>query len=246
MSEGASILSYNRKTGEFKTIYTAENAASFCTAVTFGDNVYFGTATADPATPQVILKLDKDGSFTKVYETTGASALRSSCVYDGQIFFGGTDERELVPANADRTPAKLAILKKSGDDDAKWDRVADYRDFGETPYEPVLGGVLGAPIWEMASHNGYIYATAPGSAGFTGLLKIIGRYRYTTDKAFAKKKQAGCKAGVAFYAAYANGTPVYELVKNGVYRYTTNKTEAKSLKSSGYTYKGIAWQAEKV
>ncbi len=144
MSEGASILSYNRKTGEFKTIYTAENAASFCTAVTFGDNVYFGTATADPATPQVILKLDKDGSFT-------------------------------------------------------------------------------------------------------GLLKIIGRYRYTTDKAFAKKKkQAGCKAGVAFYAAYANGTPVYELVKNGVYRYTTNKTEAKSLKSSGYTYKGIAWQAEKV
>ena len=163
----ASILSYNRKTGEFKIIYTAENAASFCTAVTFGDNVYFGTATADPAIPQTILKLDKDGNFTKVYETTGASALRASCVYDGQLFFGGTDDRESVPANADRTPAKLVILQKSGDDDAKWDRVADYRDFGETPYDSVLGGVLGAPIWEMASHNGYIYATAPGSAGFT-------------------------------------------------------------------------------
>ena len=103
------------------------------------------------------------------------------------------------------------------------------------------------PSVQAASTTARSSLEARTSAGFTGLLKIIGRYRYTTDKAFAKKKkQAGCKAGVAFYAAYANGTPVYELVKNGVYRYTTNKTEAKSLKSSGYTYKGIAWQAEKV
>ena len=71
-------------------------------------------------------------------------------------------------------------------------------------------------------------------------------YRYTTDRKYAiSKKKAGCKAGLAFYAAYSGkGASVYELSKNGVYRYTTDRDEALKLKSSGYTYKGVGFIAE--
>ena len=58
-------------------------------------------------------------------------------------------------------------------------------------------------------------------------------------------KKAGYKVSKAFYAAVSKGTPVYELVKSGVYRYTTSRDTAKALKKKGYTYKGIVWQAEK-
>lgn len=165
-NEGANIISYNRKTGEFKVIYTGEKAVYYRMAVTFGDNVYFGSYSADPTVSQYILRLDKDGNFTKVFETMGSVSLRANCEYDGHLFFAGADDREVVDADAERIPTKMAVLRKSNEDDTVWERVADYKDFGDVAYDDIMSSWAGAPIWELASHDGYIYATAPSHAGF--------------------------------------------------------------------------------
>ena len=165
-NEGANIICYNRKTGEFKVVYTAEEGVYFRMAVTFGDNVYFGSYSADPAVSQYILKLDTDGNFTKVFETTGSVSLRANCEYDGHLFFAGADAREVVEEGLPAQPTKMAVLRKSNDDDTVWERVADYKDFGLIPFDPIMSNWAGAPFWELANHNGYIYATAPSHCGF--------------------------------------------------------------------------------
>lgn len=164
-NEGASILSYNRVTGEFRTIYTADTGDYFRMAVTFEDDVYFGSYSAVPTNPQYILKLDPEGHFTKVFQTTGSVSLRANCVYDAHLFFAGADDRTPVGAD-DGEPTKMAVLRKSNEDDTVWERVADYRDFGEAAYDSIMSSWAGAPIWELAAHNGWIYATAPSHAGF--------------------------------------------------------------------------------
>lgn len=165
-NEGANIISYNRSTGKFKVIYTADTGDYFRMAVTFGEDVYFGSYSAVPTNPQYILKLDTDGSFTKVFQTMGSVSLRANCVYDDHLFFAGADDREVVPEGEEAPVAKMAVLRKSNEDDTVWERVADYRDFGATAFDPIHTSWAGAPIWELADHNGYIYATAPTHSGF--------------------------------------------------------------------------------
>lgn len=165
-NEGANIISYNRQTGEFKVIYTADTGDYFRMAVTFGDDVYFGSYSAVPTNPQYILKLDTEGNFTKVFQTMGSVSLRANCEYDGHLFFAGADDRTPVYDGTTAPVAKMAVLRKSNEDDTVWERVADYRDFGTTAYDPIHTSWAGAPIWELANHDGYIYATAPTHAGF--------------------------------------------------------------------------------
>ena len=164
-NNGANIISYNKKTGEFKVIYTAESYTYFRMAVTFGENVYFGSYSANPNVAQYILKLDKEENFTKVFTTMGSVSLRATCVYDNHLYFAGADDREKV-AEGDENPTKIAVLQKSNDDDKIWNRVADYKDFGEYAYDPIMSSWAGAPIWELSSYKGYIYATLPSTAGF--------------------------------------------------------------------------------
>ena len=166
VSEGANIIAYNRKTGEFRVAYTAGPTEYQRMALTYGENVYFGSYSADQSIEQYILKLDKDGNFTKVYTTTGTTAMRANCVYDDHLFFASADARTVV-AEGDPEPfAKMAVIRKSNEDDTQWDLVADYKDFGNIPFDPIQASWAGAPFWELASHNGYIYATAPSTAGF--------------------------------------------------------------------------------
>ena len=165
-NEGANIIRYNRKTGHFDVIYTADTGDYFRMAVTFGDNVYFGSYSAVPTNPQYILKLDTEGNFTKVFETMGSVSLRANCVYDDHLFFAGADDRTPVAEGETAPVAKMAVLRKSNEDDTIWERVADFRDFGNTAYDPIHTSWAGAPIWELANHNGYIYATAPTHSGF--------------------------------------------------------------------------------
>lgn len=166
VSEGADIICYNRKTGEFKVVWTGNEAEFQRMAVTFGGNVYFGSYSADPSVVQYILKLDKDGNFTKVFQTTGCTAMRANCVYDNHLFFASADDRTVI-AEGDKVPvSKMAVLRKSNEDDTVWERVADYKDFGDIPYDNIHTNWATAPFWELASHNGYIYATAPSMAGF--------------------------------------------------------------------------------
>ena len=166
VNEGANIISYNRKTGEFKTVWTGGPGEYQRMAVTFGDNVYFGSYSADQSIEQYILKLDKDGNFTKVYTTTGTTAMRANCVYDDHLFFASSDARTEVAEGDPEPYAKMAVIRKSNEDDTQWDLVADYKDFGDIPYDHIQTSWAGAPFWELASHNGYIYATAPSTAGF--------------------------------------------------------------------------------
>ena len=165
-NEGANIICYNRKTGRFKVVWTGEDAEYQRMAVTFDGNVYFGSYSADPSVVQYILKLDQEGNFTKVFETTGCTAMRANCVYDDHLFFASADDRTVVAEGDEEPISKMAVIRKSNDDDTEWERVADYRDFGDIPYDPIHSSWAGAPFWELASHNGYIYATAPSMAGF--------------------------------------------------------------------------------
>ena len=164
--EGADIICYNRRTGEFKVVWTGDLSEFQRMAVTFGDNVYFGSYSANQSHEQYLLKLDKEGNFTKVYTTTGTTAMRANCVYDGHLFFASADARIAVPEGERQPIVKMAVIRKSNEDDTVWDLVADYKDFGDVPFDPVQSSWAGAPFWELASHNGYIYATAPGTAGF--------------------------------------------------------------------------------
>lgn len=166
VNEGADIICYNRKTGEFKVVWTGGETEYQRMAVTFGDNVYFGSYSANPTVKQYILKLDKDGNFTKVFQTTGCTAMRANCVYDNHLFFASADDRTVI-AEGDKVPvSKMAVLRKSNEDDTVWERVADYKDFGDIPYDNIHTNWATAPFWELATHNGYIYATAPSMAGF--------------------------------------------------------------------------------
>lgn len=175
-NEGANIIEYNRRTGQFRVVYTGESGVYYRMAVTFGDNVYFGSYSANPSTKQYILKLDTQGNFTKVFETKESVSLRANCEYDGHLFFGGVDESteinamELMMAmlqgKVPGVPTKMAVMRKSNDDDTVWERVADYKDFGMVPYDKIISNWAASPIWELATHNGYIYATAPSTEGF--------------------------------------------------------------------------------
>ena len=175
-NEGANIIEYNRKTGDFRVVYTGEPGIYYRMAVTFGDNVYFGSYSANPEAKQYILKLDTDGNFTKVFETQKSISLRANCEYDGHLFFAGADDRteidemqmlmDMLAGKVPSYPTKMAVMRKSNDDDTVWERVADYKDFGMVPYDKIMSSWAGCPIWELASHNGYIYATAPSTEGF--------------------------------------------------------------------------------
>lgn len=166
VNEGANIIAYNRKTGEFRVVWTGGPGEYQRMAVTFGDNVYFGSYSADQSIEQYILKLDKEGNFTKVYTTTGTTAMRANCVYDDHLFFASSDARTVVAEGDPEPLAKMAVIRKSNEDDTVWDLVADYKDFGEIPFDPIQSSWAGCSFWELASHNGYIYATAPSTAGF--------------------------------------------------------------------------------
>ena len=123
-NEGANIISYNRTTGEFRVVYTAENGIYFRSAVTFGDNVYFGSYSADSKAEQYILRLGSEGEFTKVFTTHGSVSMRANCVYVDHLFFAGVEERELTIEemlemlfSGKGTPTFMAVLRKSADDD---------------------------------------------------------------------------------------------------------------------------------
>lgn len=175
-NEGANIIEYNRKTGDFRVVYTGESGIYYRMAVTFGDNVYFGSYSANPEAMQYILKLDTEGNFTKVFETQKSISLRANCEYDGHLFFGGADESteidemqllmDMLAGKVPGYPTKMAVMRKSNVDDTVWERVADYKDFGMVAYDKIMSSWAGCPIWELASHNGYIYATAPSTEGF--------------------------------------------------------------------------------
>ena len=94
--DGARIISYDTKTKEFKVVYEGENGVGYRTAATAPDGscAYFTAYTADSRVLPYVLKVDKHGNCTKVFETKDCVALRGFCEYNGRLYFAGADERE--------------------------------------------------------------------------------------------------------------------------------------------------------
>lgn len=170
--DGARIIAYNTKTKKFKVIYEGENGVGYRSAATDGTFAYFSAYSADSRVNPYILKVTKSGEVTKLFETRDCVALHANCVYEGRVYFGGADEREDVSSLTVK-PAKLAVLAVHS---ATLNRVADYKDFGVAAYDEIFNYWNDSPIWSMANHNGYIYVTLPGSAGF-----VVFRGRPATD-----------------------------------------------------------------
>ena len=161
---GGSIYKINMTTGETTTIYTADYGVAFRNAVEYEGNLYFATYSAEAGSDNFIYKIDENDQITIAFTSSNGTSLRASCEYDNALLFGGVDAREeLDPGYEDYQ--KLAILKKDANDDTKWDRIADYKDFGEYAKDPTLFNSITSPIWDMCTYNGYIYATIPNSAG---------------------------------------------------------------------------------
>ena len=172
--EGGQILKCNCKTNEIEVIYTAPLGTSFRMAITNGDNVYFGSYSvlnvsgnvAEKGQSTDIFRIDTKDQVEKVFSSTDGTSLRAACEMDGKLFFGGVDSSETLDPGYENC-TKLAILVKDENDDTKWGRVADYRDFGVIyAADPMMENPVTSPIWDICSYNGEIYATLPNLCGF--------------------------------------------------------------------------------
>ena len=125
---GGDIFKCNKSTGEIQKIYTAEKGVAFRMAIEFEGNLYFASYSAEDGAENNILKIDSEDNITKAFSSVDGTSLRAACIYDNSLLFGGVDAREELE-EGDENCAKLAILKKDSEDDTKWDRIADYKDF---------------------------------------------------------------------------------------------------------------------
>ena len=162
--EGGSIFKFNMETQEMKVIYTAEKNVAFRNAVEFEGNLYFASYSSDTTADNYIYKIDSEDKITVAFTSESGTSLRASCEYDGALLFGGVDARQ-ESDEGDEDYQKLAIVKKDANNDTKWDRIADYKDFGEYSADPAVFSNVTSPIWDMCTYNGYIYATIPNSNG---------------------------------------------------------------------------------
>ena len=162
--DGGEIFKYNMTTGEMKKIYTVEAGVAFRMAVEFEGDLYFASYSAVAGADNYIYKIDENDNMTIAFTSSNGTSLRASCVYDDKLLFGGVDARiELDEGYEDYQ--KLAILEKDPNDDTKWERIADYKDFKDYGADAAVYSTIASPIWDMCTYNGYIYAVIPNSRG---------------------------------------------------------------------------------
>ena len=162
---GGEIFKFDKDTGEVEKIYTADAGVAFRMAVEFDGDLYFASYSSVLDADNYIYKIDENDEITIAFTSSNGTSLRASCVYDGALLFGGVDARtELEEGYEDYQ--KLAILQKDAEDDTKWDRIADYKDFGEYAADPAVSSTIASPIWDICTYDGYVYATIPNSYGF--------------------------------------------------------------------------------
>lgn len=173
--EGGQILRVDCLTNEVEVIYTAPAGTSFRMAITHGNNVYFGsystttsfTVDNEKGLSNDIFCIDPEDNVEKVFESFDGTSMRAACEMGDTLFFGGVDASEEI-AEGWEGSAKLAILAMNEEDNTKWDRVADYRDFGlRYATDPSLNSAAASPIWDICAYNGDLYATLPGTYGFS-------------------------------------------------------------------------------
>lgn len=168
--EGGQILRCNCITNEIEVIYTAPVGTSFRIAITHGDKVYFGSYAAGNVSEKnqnnEILCIDEKNHVQKVFSANEGTSLRAACEMNGRLYLGGVDSSETLESGAENC-AKLAVLTMDNNDNTKWNRVADYRDFGILyAADSMMFSPVTSPVWDICSYKGDIYATIPNSKGF--------------------------------------------------------------------------------
>ena len=173
-NKGGQILRCNCITNEIQVIYTAPAGISFRMAITHGDKIYFGSYDVGNVSDGVseknqnneILCIDEKDNIKKVFSSNEGTSLRAACEMNGQLYFGGVDSSETLEPGAENC-ARLAILTIDDNDNTKWNRVADYRDFGILyAADSMMFSPITSPVWDICSYKGDIYATIPNSKGF--------------------------------------------------------------------------------
>ncbi len=162
--DGGEIFKCDMVTGEIEKIYTAEAGVAFRMATEFEGNLYFASYSSTAGADNYIYKIDENDDMTIAFTSSNGTSLRASCVYDDSLLFGGVDAR-IELAEGDENCQKLAILKKDANDDTKWDRIADYKDFKDYATDTAVFNSVASPIWDMCTYNGYVYATIPNTVG---------------------------------------------------------------------------------
>ena len=174
-TEGGQILRVNCKTNEIDVIHTAPAGTSFRMAITHGKNVFFGSYSTDASfaanngegLSNDIFRIDENDNVEKVFASFDGTSMRAACEYKGKLYFGGVDASEEIDAGWEGS-AKLAILVMDEDNNENWSRVADYKDFGlEYAKDPSLNSAAASPVWDICEFDGDLYATLPGSKGFS-------------------------------------------------------------------------------
>ena len=161
---GGYIFKYDMNAKDFEIIYTADKGVAFRMAVEFEGNLYFASFSSDTTADNYIYKIDENDKVTVAFTSESGTSMRASCVYDGSLLFGGVDARQELE-EGDEDHQKLAIIKKDANDDTKWDRIADYKDFKEYATDSAAFSNVTSPIWDMCTYDGYVYASLPNSRG---------------------------------------------------------------------------------
>ena len=164
-TEGGYIFRCDQRTGEIKVIYKAPATVAFRMAIEFDGKVYFASYSSIPTADNDILRIDENDNIDTVFTSYNGTSLRAACVHEGMLYFGGVDASETLEPG-DEDCQKLAIICKDPDDDTKWTRVADYKDFKPYADDPAVKSTVASPIWDICTYDGYIYASIPNSGGF--------------------------------------------------------------------------------
>ena len=161
---GGEIFKCNIQTGEITKIFTAAEGVAFRMAIEHDGMLYFASYSQDITSENYIYKIDENDEITEAYISTGGASMRAACKYDNSLLFGGVDARTEFE-EGDEDCSGLAIIKKDANDDTKWDRIADYKDFKQYASDPAVKNFVTSPIWDMCTYKGYVYATIPNSLG---------------------------------------------------------------------------------
>ena len=167
-TDGAYIIKLNTKTGEFSKVFTFPYLMQCRVVVNYDGDIYAGSYSS-VLPRQYLYKIDENDEVSIVFSTSESFSIRANCVYDAgegdHLYFAGADEREVLE-EGDEDCCRIAVWEKDADDDTVWNRVADYKDFYDYAADANMKNSSGCPIWELATHNGYIYASMPYSKGF--------------------------------------------------------------------------------
>lgn len=162
--EGGQIFKCNINTGDIEVIYTAPKDVAFRMGIEFDGDLYFCSFSSDTSADNYIYKIDENDNITIAFTSKTGTSLRAACIYEDSLLFGGVDSRQELD-QGDEDCQKLAILQKDANDDTKWERIADYKDFKDYATDPAAFSNVSSPIWDMCVYDGYVWASLPNSAG---------------------------------------------------------------------------------